>query len=138
VGALDGSIAGHLGKPFVFVEAGAQEVDDVHAPIVPVPGGYRRPVTAAPSEPPNDGPAVEQPPINGEWHPQVTVYNRLHGPALWIYWPDRWTLATVTSKHVYPGRLTIVHVELAMPNQDGTTSLVIRSFAWGPDNIRPA
>jgi hypothetical protein len=94
-------------------------------------------VTSKPTKPPNDGPAIEQPPNNGPWRPQVTVYDR-PGPAMWVYWPDRWTLATVRAKHEYPNGLVVYQAELSMPNQDGTMSRVSRSFAWGKDNIRPA
>jgi hypothetical protein len=78
------------------------------------------------------------PPHGEKWRPQVTVYNRRDAPLLWVFWPDRWTLATVTARHDYPSGLTAYSVELPMPNDDGTTSRVSRTFRWGADNLRPA
>lgn len=95
-------------------------------------------MTSKPTDEPTSGAAVEQPPNSGPWHPTVTVYDRGREPLLWVYWPSAWTLATVTDKHAYPNGLIVLHVELAMPNPDGTTSRVSRAFAWGRDNIRPA
>jgi hypothetical protein len=95
------------------------------------------PVTTPPTDTPTAGPAVELPPAGEQWRPKVTVYQR-PGPGMWIYWPDRWVYATVTARHDYASGLVAYQVELTMPNDDGTTSRVSRTFPWGKDNIRPA
>jgi hypothetical protein len=95
------------------------------------------PVTSPPTDEPTSGPAVELPPHGEHWRPKVTVYGRRDAPLLWVFWPDRWTLATVTARHDYP-KLVAYEVELAKPNDDGTTSRVSRTFPWGKDNVRPA
>jgi hypothetical protein len=94
-------------------------------------------VTSKPTDPPAAGPAVELPPASEQWQPRVTVYTYPH-PLLWIYVWGGWRLATVKARHDYPSGLTAYQCELAMPNDDGTTSRVSRTYAWGADNVRPA
>lgn len=94
-------------------------------------------MTSQPTEPPKDGPAVELPPHGEHWRPEVTVYSYPH-PLLWIFWPDRWALATVRAKHEYASGLVAYQVELSAISDGGTMSRVTRTFAWNPDSIRPA
>jgi hypothetical protein len=94
-------------------------------------------VTTPPSEPPTAGPAVELPPAGEQWRPKVTVYRYPH-PLLWVYLETGWVLATVRARHDYPNDLVAYQVELAQPNDDGTTSRVSRTYAWGRDNLRAA
>jgi hypothetical protein len=93
------------------------------------------PVTSKPSGPPASGPAVEVPPHGEHWRPRVTVYSYPH-PLLWVYLETGWALATVRARHDYP-QLVAYQVELAQPNDDGTSSRVSRTYPWGKDNVRP-
>jgi hypothetical protein len=91
---------------------------------------------AEPTEPPTDGPAVEQPPHAPDDRPRVTVYP-YPGPGLWIY-TDRWRYASARSRQDYRDGRVVYRVEIDEPNPDGTTSRCTRAYPWGKDNIRPA
>lgn len=80
---------------------------------------------------------MEVPPHGQHWRPKVTVYERGREPLLWVYLSTGWTLATVRARHDYP-KLVAYQVEHGIPNDDGTSSRVSRTYAWNSDNMRPA